>query len=131
MTPVPIQPTSESSGWASGVTYFNGALGVQTDANGSPELDYDGGLSYAFDAIGKTCSMAYSPTCSPTSQMPGPIQAPPIPLSTQAEAWSYQYIYVGSADTTTLGKYYKLPPNKQVRYLDHGRDEISTWTCTR
>jgi len=62
----------------------------------------------------------------------GACVAPPVPgnqLSTQAMAYAEQLIYVGSTDTTNLGKYFSTIPLMQVRYLDHGRDEVGSWLC--
>jgi hypothetical protein len=54
---------------------------------------------------------------------------PPSQLSSQANAYAAQFIFVGSQDVQTLGKFFPAAPNMQVRYTDHGRDELGTWQC--
>jgi hypothetical protein len=76
------------------------------------------------DTVGYACS-----GCSPLSTIPGPLQTPPKALSTQANAYASQFIYVGSLDIQNLGKYFTAAPNMQVRYTDHGRDQPGTWKC--
>ena len=61
--------------------------------------------------------------CTPQAQGPG------IPLSSQANSSAPLFIFVGSQDTQTLGKYLTAQPNMQVRYTDHGRDEPGWWRC--
>ena len=61
--------------------------------------------------------------CSPQAQAPGD------PLAGQANSRNSQFIFVGSADTQDLGKYFTAAPNMQVFYTDHARDELGTWSC--
>jgi hypothetical protein len=82
-------------------------------------------------------SLAYPPGYyRPDPQCPGkPLTgqciADPMPfqLSNQANASAAQFIFVGSQDVQTPGKYFTTAPNWQVRYTDHGRDESGTWRC--
>lgn len=76
------------------------------------------------DTVGYACD-----GCTPLSSIPGPLRIPAVPLSTQANASAALFIFVGSQDTVTLGKYFTAEPNKQVRYTDHGKDEPGWWTC--
>jgi hypothetical protein len=73
-----------------------------------------------------TDHMAY--TCPPGAPCyPAPLRPPDPPLEPQGEAVSCtrQVIFVGSKDTTNLGKYVPVDPHWQVRYVDHGRDQPS------
>jgi hypothetical protein len=74
-----------------------------------------------------TC--ASQPGCDPASTIPGPRQNPPVPLSAAANASVAQFIWVGSQDTVSPGKYFTAAPNEQVVFTDHGRDEPGTWKC--
>ncbi len=105
--PIPKLPTQGSSGWAYGITDADGIL-----RSGQGD----------FDAVGYSCD-----TCAPLSNIPGPFRGQPLDMT--ANAWSYQFIYVGSQDILTLGKHWPAAPNKQVRYTDHGRVELGTWSC--
>jgi len=108
-SPIPI------GGWAHGTTDGTGILQPSDPRQG-------------FDGVGIACGTGVSPFCSPSSNIPGPEQTPPQPFSTTAQAWSYQFIFVGSQDTQALGKDWPAAPNKQVRYTDNGRDEVGTWS---
>jgi hypothetical protein len=71
------------------------------------------------------------PQC-PGKPVAGYCVSDPVPqalLSPQANAVASQFIFVGSRDVNALGKYFTAAPNRQVRYTDHGRDEVGTWVC--
>ncbi len=105
--PIPQQPEPGSSGWA----------GWVTDAAGR-----------YVDTIAFNCdSTPAGGSCNPPSTLPGPFSGQP--LSTEAEAWVAQFIFVGSLDTQNRGKYFAAEPNMLVRYRDHGRFERGTWRC--
>jgi hypothetical protein len=74
------------------------------------------------DTVGYACD-----NCTPLSNIPGPYRGQP--LSPQANASAALFIFAGSRDTVSLGKYFTAQPRKQVRYTDHGRDEPGTWIC--
>jgi hypothetical protein len=95
--------------WASGISDINGILNQDR-----------------FDAVVMEPGCT---NCNPVPKIPGTQQIPPTELDPTANAWSWQFIYVGSQDTATLGKYWPASPNKQVLYTDHGRDEPGTWSC--
>jgi hypothetical protein len=94
-----------------------------TDADGR----FSNGFGESADIVGMSCPPATG--CSPGSEIPGPLKTPSQSLSTQPQAWSYQYFYIGSQDVMSLGKYLPVLPRKQVRYTDHGRDEVQEWSC--
>ena len=93
-----------------------------------PQAEWSGwitdGAGTFVDTVGYACS-----ACSPGSDIPGPFRTPPQPLSTRANASAALFIFVGSQNTVTLGRYFPAEPRKQVRYTDNGRDEPGTWTC--
>jgi hypothetical protein len=73
---------------------------------------------------------------SPSAQCPGMvmtgqcIQNPtPNQLSIQANAFGPLFIIVGSQSFSPPGQYFTAAPNMQVRYTDHGRDEVGSWAC--
>jgi len=71
-------------------------------------------------------------TCRPEDHCIPAAAAPPKPPTSPTgppNAAIAQFIFVGSSDTRTPGKYLTTQPNEQVRYTDHGRDEVGTWKC--
>ncbi len=75
-------------------------------------------------------SIAWAPGSPLMSPTPAPPPADPTqPLSTQANSWVPIVFWTGSMDTQNLGKYVPTAPMKQVRYTDHGRDELGNWSC--
>jgi len=114
----PFNACNASQGWTDNIPQAKWASGTTDDA---------GTLAPDFDVIVYTCGGATP--CNPPATIPGPRALPPQPLNMTANAWSYQFIFVGSKDTQTLGKYWTTAPNKQVRYTDHGVDELGTWSC--
>jgi len=54
---------------------------------------------------------------------------PQGPVGSEAVTYSPQFIFIGSTNTTPRGTYFTARPNMQVRYVDHGRDEVGWWTC--
>ena len=110
---IPIQPSGSDTGWAFGLTDQGGIL---TSADPNQQVD----------TVGYACGAPDS-ACQPASNIPGIFRGQPPDVT--ANTWSYQFVYVGSQDTRTLGKYWPAAPNKQVRYTDHGKDEPGTWIC--
>ena len=116
------QGQAVSQGWTAPIPQQSWGYGL-TDENGL--LFSADPQNPNFDGVGYACA---APACSPASTIPGPMQTPPQPLSTAANAWTYQFIFVGSQDTVNLGKYWPTE-NKQVRYTDHGVDQLGAWSC--
>ncbi|HLH18975.1 MAG TPA: hypothetical protein VKX45_17275 [Bryobacteraceae bacterium] len=112
--PIPQTAPDPTKAWGSWVTLDDGTLG--NVAGPAP------------DTVGYGCPGAAG-NCSPSSDIPGSQKVPAQGLSQQANAWSDQYIVVGSQTTNPLGRYIKVQADRQVRYTDHGRDELGTWIC--
>jgi hypothetical protein len=117
----PFHSCNASQGWTDPIPKANWAAGL-TDADGfmkgdPPTTDFDG-IAYA-------CGGGVP--CNPLAAIPGTVGGGQLNMT--ANAWSYQFIFVGSRDTQTLGKYWTTAPNKQVRYTDHVRDELGTRSC--
>ena len=119
----PYNTCNPSPGWTDPIPQAKWGAGT-TDAGG---ILQGNAAAPDFDGIVYACGVGVP--CNPPATIPGPLMVPPQPLNMTANAWSYQFIFVGSQDTNTLGKYWTTAPNKQVRYTDHGRDELGTWSC--
>jgi hypothetical protein len=111
--PIPQTDPDPKKAWGSWVTLADGTLGTATGP--------------APDTVVNGCPAGSG--CAPLSDIPGSQKVPSQPLSPQANAWSDQYIVVGSQTTNPLGRYIRVRANRQVRYTDHGRDELGTWIC--
>jgi hypothetical protein len=116
-----FQACGGSTGWANTPALGHGATGIDANAG---QL-YDQMISAATPGLRKP-----DPQC-PGMPTTGQCIANPVPaqLSPQANSSGSQFVFVGSQDTITLGKYFTAAPNMQVRYTDHGRDELGTWKC--
>jgi hypothetical protein len=91
------------------------------------------GWSYQTTASDGSLSDLIAESCFPVGvqcEIPNPARPPANGnLSSQAVSWASWLTVVGSQDTTVLGKYVAALPMKQVRYLDHGRDQTADWAC--
>jgi hypothetical protein len=91
-----------------------------------------GGGGAFIDTVGFWCT-----GCTPQATIPGPLQSPPIPLSTQVNSWFTQTWYFGSNNVTQganggqywAGEGWPVTPDMQVRYTDNGRDPFTAPTC--
>ena|GEM_PF-1037055 len=122
-----FQSCRANAGWTLPVDSIGSWI---TSANANPA--FDGVLT---DSVGVADG---SGARTPDPQCPGDTSrtycqtnatVPQGPVGTDAITYSPQFIFIGSTNTTPSGMYFTARPNMQVRYVDHGRDEVGWWTC--
>jgi len=118
----PNGKVTASTSDANGNVYVSGNA---EDFQGSPGLNTirvyklfpSGSIAYSFDFQPGNTSLHDAGTVTA------------LTVDSSANVFAAQFIFVGSQDITNLGRYFSSAPNMQVRYVDHGKDEVGTWKC--